>query len=477
MPEKRDDTHQLIDRELVLFKRPTTAAWYCRYKIDGKWITATTKELDLKKAKKAANQILVKAQVMKEQNLPVLSKRFSDVANIVIRSMEERIAAGHTVKSFQQYKRIASDYLIPYFGKMHINNITHKTIEDYGSWRAQKMGKVPMYSTVRKHNVVLNMVFNEAVVRNYISKLNVPYLETKGEKSENYATFTVNETNIILAKMPEWIANGREHHKAQRQVLYDYTRVLIDTGARPGKELLDLQWKNIEFEIQHETYGVDYIEDKDAKENARDYEREYIELSDGPYDEEGNPIPNTTWTPIITLFVSGKEGSRHAVGYEKTFRVLKEIADRRYKDLEGNKLKALITQSSDDKIFETIDGKRIPSALHMFQNFLEEYGLLYDKNTRKKRVFYSFRSLFSTAVMDYDDVDMRDLAKALGNSPEMLMKRYDRGTLKQIKHKLKAPNARQQLFKEVVVPDAHQSNKKKLTATKKKLLNESKETR
>ena len=284
-------------------------------------------------------------------------------------------------------------------------------------------------------------------------------------------------TNIILAKMPEWIANGREHHKAQRQVLYDYTRVLIDTGARPGKELLDLQWKNIEFEIQHETYGVDYIEDKDAKENARDYEREYIELSDGPYDEEGNPIPNTTWTPIITLFVSGKEGSRHAVGYEKTFRVLKEIADRRYKDLEGNKLKALITQSSDDKIFETKDGKRIPSALHMFQNFLEEYGLLYDKNTRKKRVFYSFRSLFSTAVMDYDDVDMRDLAKALGNSPEMLMKRYDRGTLKQIKHKLKAPNARQQLFKEVVVPDAHQSNKKKLTATKKKLLNESKGTR
>lgn len=461
MPEKRDDTHQLIERELVLFKRPTTAAWYCRYKIDDKWITATTKELDLKKAKKAAHQILMKAQVLKEQNLPVLSKRFSDVANIVIRAMEERIAAGHTVKSYQQYKRIANDYLIPYFGKMHINNITPKTIEEYAAWRAKKMGKVPMYSTVRKHNVVLNMVFNEAVVRNYIAKLNVPYLETKGEKSENYPTFTVTETNIILAKMPEWVANGREHHKGQRQVLYDYTRVLVDTGARPGKELLDLQWKNIEFEIQQETTGVQYVEDKDAKANQRDYEREYIELSDGPYDDEGNPIPNTTWTPIVSLFVTGKEGSRHAVGYDVTYRVLKEVAERRYKDLEGNKLKVLIEEFGEDKIFQTSDGKSIPSALHMFQNFLEEYGLLHEKNTGKKRVFYSFRSLFSTAVMDYDDVDMRDLAKALGNSPEMLMKRYDRGTLKQIKHKLKAPNARQQLFKEVVVPDAYQSNKKK----------------
>lgn len=468
MPAKSDDTHQLIDRELVLFKRPTTAAWYCRYKIGEKWITATTKEVDLKKAKKAAHQILIKAQVLKEQNLPVVSKRFRDVANIVIHAMEQRIAAGHTVSSYKQYKRIANDYLIPFFGRMQVSNITAATMKDYDVWRAKKMGKVPMYSTVRKHNVVMNMVFKEAIVRNYMSGLKMPYLETKGEKSEKYATFTVSEANIILAAMPEWVANGREHHKAQRQVLYDYTRVLVDTGARPGKELLDLQWKNIEFEIQHETSSVEYVEDKNAKEQQLDYEREYIELSDGPYDEEGNPIPNTTWTPIVSLFVTGKEGSRDAVGYDVTYRVLREITERRYPELKGNKLKVLIAKQNSDKIFVTSDGKGLPSALHMFQNFLKEYKLLYDKNTGKKRVFYSFRSLFSTTVMDEDDVDMRDLAKALGNSPEMLMKRYDRGTLKQIKHKLKAPNARQQLFKEVAVPEMHESAKVKAKAAKKK---------
>jgi integrase len=459
MPAKRDDTHQLIERELIVFKRDTTAAWYCRYKIDEKWFTATTKEMDLRKAKKAAHQILLKAQILKEQNLPILSKRFRDVANIVIRAMEERIAAGHTVSSYKQYKRIANDYLIPFFGSMYVTNITAETMKDYDVWRAKKMGKTPMYSTVRKHNVVMNMVFKEAIVRNYMSGLKMPYLETKGKKSERYATFTVTETNIILAKMPEWVENGRDHHKAQRQVLHDYTRVLVDTGARPGKELLDLQWKNIEFEIQHETMGVEYVEDKDAKEHQLDYEREYIELSNGPYDEEGNPIPNTTWTPIVSLFVTGKEGSRHAVGYDVTYRVLKEIAERRYEDIKGKKLQVLISKKSEDKIFVTSEGKGLPSALHMFQNFLKEYGLLHDKNTGKARVFYSFRSLFSTAVMDYDDVDMRDLAKALGNSPEMLMKRYDRGTLKQIKHKLKAPNARQQLFKEVTVPEMHESAK------------------
>lgn len=463
MPAKREDTHQLIERELVVFKRPNTEVWYCRYKIEDTWFTVTTKERDLGKAKTAAQKILAKAQLRREENLPVVSKRFRDVAKLVLKAMDEKINAGHKIDSYKQYKRILDNYLVPFFGSMVISNISSETIKEYEEWRKEKMGKTPMYSTVRKHNVVLNMIFKEAITRNLMSGLKMPYLETKGHKSERHATFTVLETNVVLARMPEWVSTGRKAHKEKRQVLYDYVRVLIDTGARPGKELLELQWKNIEFEIQHETVGVEYIEDKDAKEWQRDYEREYIELSNGPYDAEGNPIPKTIWTPIVTLFVDGKEGTRHAVGYDMTYRVLKEIADRRYKDIEGaaNKLQHLIETQNEDKIFITGAGEGLPSAVHMFQGFLKEYNLLNDRNTGKQRVLYSFRSLFSTAVMDYDDVDMRDLAKALGNSPEMLMKRYDRGTLKQIKHKLKAPNARQALFKQIEVPDLYKSSRVK----------------
>ena len=469
MPAKREDTHQLIERELVIFRRPNTEVWYCRYKVEDTWFTLTTKERDLNKATAAAQKILAKALLRREENLPVVTKRLRDVAQLVLRAMEARIASGHKVDSYAQYKRIIDKYLVPFFGSMVISNITTETIKDYEKWRTKEMGKTPKYSTVRKHNVVLNLIFKEAITRNLMSGLKMPYLETKGEKSERHATFTVFETNIILANMPEWIANGRDHHKAKRQVLYDYIRVLVDTGARPGKELLDLRWKNVQFEVQHETIGIKFVEDQVEKEEMREYEREYVELSNGPYDDEGNPLPNTIWTPIVSLFVDGKEGARDAVGYDMTYRVLKEIANRRYPNIEQqNKLEHLVEKKSEDKIFITIDGSGLPSALHMFQNFLTEYNMLHDSNTGKQRVLYSFRSLFSTAVMDYDDVDMRDLAKALGNSPEMLMKRYDRGTLKQIKHKLKAPNARQALFKTVEVPDVYQSAKVAAKASKTK---------
>jgi len=472
MPSKRDDTHQLIERELVVFRRPNTQVWYCRYKIEDTWFTSTTKERDLAKASASAQKILARAQLRREDNQPVVTKRFRDVAQLVLKAMEARIALGHKVDSYQQYKRIIDKYLVPFLGSMVISNITSEVIKDYEKWRSEQMGKTPKYSTVRKHNVVLNLIFKEAISRNLMSGLKMPYLETKGQKSERYPTFTVLETNIILANMPEWVSNARDNHKEQRQLLYDYVRVLVDTGARPGKELLDLQWKNIDFEVQHETSNVQHVEDQIEKAYRLDYEREYVELSNGPYDSEGNPLSDTTWIPIVTLFVDGKEGAREAVGYDMTYRVLKEIAERRYKKIQqSRKLQHLVENKNDDKIFVTSNGKGLPSAIHMFQNFLQEYNLLEERNTGRKRVLYSFRSLFSTAVMDYDDVDMRDLAKALGNSPEMLMKRYDRGTLKQIKHKLKAPNARQALFKPVEVPDLYQSSKAAAKAIKQKSKN------
>lgn len=475
MPLKRDDTHQLIERELVVFKRPNTQVWYCRYKVEDTWFTLTTKERDLNKAKAAAQKILAKAQLRREENLPVVTKRVRDVAQLVLKSMETKIASGHKVDSYDQYKRIIEKYLVPFFGSMVISNVTSETIKEYEEWREKEMGKTPKYSTVRKHNVVLNMIFKEAITRNLMSGLKMPYLETKGQKSERYPTFTILETNIVLAKMPEWVANAREHHKEKRQLLFDYIRVLTDTGARPGKELLDLKWKNIDFEIQHETTGVEYVEDAIEKEQMLNYEREYLELSNGPFDEEGNPIPNTKWTPIVSLYVKGKEGTRDAVGYDMTYRVLKEIANRRYKDLKAaNKLQHLVETKNEDKIFITCDGEGLPSAVHMLQNFLEEYNMLYEKNTGRKRVLYSFRSLFSTTLMDYDDINMRDLSKALGNSPEMLMKRYDRGTLGQIKHKLKAPKARQALFKTVEVPETYQSAKAAAKASNKKTKTKSK---
>jgi hypothetical protein len=47
MAIKKESTHQLIYLNLTLYQREHSAVWQCRYKVDNKWIRATTKETQL----------------------------------------------------------------------------------------------------------------------------------------------------------------------------------------------------------------------------------------------------------------------------------------------------------------------------------------------------------------------------------------------------------------------------------------------
>ena len=54
MPEPKETTHTLIERELIVYRRERSGIWQCRYKVDGVWQRASTKHSDLKKAKARA---------------------------------------------------------------------------------------------------------------------------------------------------------------------------------------------------------------------------------------------------------------------------------------------------------------------------------------------------------------------------------------------------------------------------------------
>ena len=50
MAIKKENTHQLIHRNLALYQREHSQVWQCPYKVDNKWIRATTKEIKLDRA-------------------------------------------------------------------------------------------------------------------------------------------------------------------------------------------------------------------------------------------------------------------------------------------------------------------------------------------------------------------------------------------------------------------------------------------
>lgn len=456
MPEKLDSTYEIYPRELILYKRPTSTVWQCRYKVDGKWLIASTKLRDREKAIERAKDLKRIAELKKEANLPVVTKKFKDIARLTKQRMDDKAKKGEAPVSYNVYKRIIDDFLIPCLGNKNIDKIDYAALKQYEVDRAKLMGKEPAYSTVRKHNVTLNYIFEEAILRGFMTRVNKPELETKGRKGENYATFSVKEINAILANFPDWIKRGRsEAKREQRELLYDYVRILIDTGARPGKELLDLQWKNIKYKMRI----IDAPPQKlDEEEFLLDDHNKDVVLE--RYDEEGNLIEPVEWQPTVTLSVYGKTKDRNVNGFDETFKVLKEIVARNYPDPEVT-LKKLTENNDPGYVFRTRSGGKLGTSNHMFDRFLEEHNLLYDPNSGKKRVFYSFRSAHTTAVLNFDGVPLRDIALQLGNSPGIIAKHYDRATGEAIAENVRAPKARGALFNKIEIPEVYQSKKLK----------------
>jgi hypothetical protein len=252
MPPKIESTHVLMDRTLVLYRRERSAVWQCRYKVAGIWQRATTKERDLKAATEQAKRLMIKAEIRVEQNLPVVTRRFRDVAKLAVQRLEDDQKNGNGKVIYSDYIRVINNVCVPYLGKRNITAIDYGVLVEFDKWREVQMGKAPTRSTLMTQNAALNRVFDEAVIRGFLVQANKPVLKaTAGKKSKPHAAFNLEEIRAVLGSFDAWIALGRnEDSKELRTLLRDYVHALVDTGARPGDELLNLKWTQVKFAMK-----------------------------------------------------------------------------------------------------------------------------------------------------------------------------------------------------------------------------------
>ena len=434
MSEKRDTTHILIDRQLVIFQRPRSAVWQCRYQVDKRWQRESTGENDLDKAKKRAHDLLIEANVRKKLNVAPITRYFKDIAKLAVQRMDDELQAGNGKVIYKDYKSVIEKYLVPFLGKYKVDSIDYKVLELFSDWRTKRMGSAPKHSTLLNHNAALNRIFDEAELRNYLYPVNRPKLNAKGKKSERREEFNLEETRAIRSNFDEWIGRGRADSIAVRQLLKDYVITLLDTGARPGKELLCLTWVQVKLALYPIVKKTGVMED----------------------DGEGNVEEIETVNANRTVFLNIQESktkSRIAVGRLPTVRALKAIADRNY----GKTLEDLLKAGNTDKIFrfkeylndeEAASGKQakllMPTSFaKLFETYLKEHNLLVDPITSKKRVLYSLRHTYATLALTHDKTEIHTLAKQMGTSVGMIEKHYSHLDAVKAVHQLRGDESRQ----------------------------------
>jgi integrase len=322
--------------------------------------------------------------------------------------MEADLAAGHGIVSFNDYIGIIKNYLTPFFGNYAVTSVDYKVIDEFVAWRTKEMGKALTRSTALSHNAALNRVFDEAVIRNFLSEANRPKLEATGKKSDRRPAFDLTEVRKLLGSFDGWIEKARnERSKEWRQLLRDYVEVLLDTGARPGDELMNLKWKQIKYSM------------KPVEEESGEYN---IDPSSG----EGFPIVNRILNRSVEMTVSGKTGTRQILGMYPTVKAFVRILKRNYgiKNIYLEPFKGVAATVGEDFVFRTKSKEKPESFQKMFEEFLKGHKLLVDPRTEQKRVFYSLRHTYATFALTHDQVPIHTLAKQMGTSVLMIEKHY-----------------------------------------------------
>jgi integrase len=392
----------LIERQLRIYQRERSSVWQCAFNVDGRWQRTSTNERELAKAKKTAHDILVKANVKKELNIAPITRKLKDIANVVLKQLEEEIKSNTAKPIFKDYISILKNYVIPILGKYNVNSISRDALDEYETKLTKKMHKPATFSTQQTHNAVLNMIFDEAVLQRFMTELDRPKLVAKGKVSERRPAFSMEEIRALRENIDGWIKRAESAvSKNLRLLLREYVYVLLDTGARPGKELLNLRWKQIRY-----THT----------------------------DESGSHVEMT---------VSGKTGKRRIIGWAETISVLNRLL--KVQGLVG--LEAITESNHNGYVFRMADGKEPQSFQKLFESFLRQHNLLIDPNTEQKRVFYSLRHTYATFKLTYDRTPIYTLAEHMGTSVAMIEKHYGHLKVKEALPQLKGDTTRKLLNK------------------------------
>ena len=377
----KPDTHVLLDGAVKVYKRSNSKLWQATFKIDQHWVRISTGKQDLKEAKTAARDEYLEYGFRSKHDLPVVTKRFEDVAKLAIADMQRQLDAGAGRKVFKDYITALHRYFIPFFGKTFITSIDHDRIQAFNAWRITVIGHEPKASTLNTHNSAMNRVYAEAVSRGFVMQAKVPILANNGEGAQRRPDFSLADYRTMIRKLPHFIEQGKGgKSRDMRELLRDYVLIVANTGMRPGTEDQNLRWKHVTVFTENQ---LDYVE----------------------------------------FYLAGKTKPREAIGRSGTIDYLRRIHSRT-DAIKHIPFDVMLKQKLDLPVFCLPDGSVTEHLRQTFKAFLTASDLLICPKTGENRVLYSLRHTYATFALVNDGMEIHALAKQMGTSIGMIERHY-----------------------------------------------------
>lgn len=389
MREKSEETVVVRPNEIRLVRRPDSDRWQAHYKVEaiGRWLRKATGTSDVEKARAIAEEKWMEARILARSGHPVLSKRFRAVAEIVQRELEAKIASDGTKRgSNNDYLATIKNYLIPFFGNYNVDRVTTEVFNDFCEWRRQKVGKELSQSAQSNHNAALNLVFDYAVEKGFMTTLQRPVLKNTGEAGGRRPDFSVKDVEAICAHLPGWVNDARlERSRMIRELLAVYIPFVAATGMRPGTEIEFLEWRHLE---------VHKVGDEPVL---------YAHIQRGKTVKKGKPMGAVLHRSCWLLL-------------EKIRQFTPEFADKTLYQVLAEKPALLI--------FRMRDGTQPNQLSKQFKQLLVELNLLDCPITGEERTLYSLRH-YAITQMVAKGLTAEQMQSQVRTSAVMIAKYYN----------------------------------------------------
>ena len=379
------ETIFVLDGEVTLFKRPNSQYWQSKFKLEnGQWHHASTGSDQIAEATTRSIAIYEAVKAKISNGLPVTRRTFRRIAEDELTSLANLKNISNQTRN--DYIYIITNYLIPFFGRHQVDEITKEMVADFSSWRISKMGKVPMKDTQRYHSTTYNRIINRARASGFINQYKeIPSLLIDGEKGKPRPGFSRQEIDHLIDFMEYWDEYkryGRTERSRKMQILCRcYVEFLLYTGARPGTETMPLRWKDLQWHLIGK--------------------RKYLRV-----------------------WVSGKTGPRYLIAKDNLWPSLTRLM--KWQGLPYKNLDELLAANVNKLIFAMPEGDQPYGLEGVFERLMKDSELLKD-HTGQRRTLYSLRHTYATFALA-DGVDIHTVARQMGTSVLMLEKHYSKLT-------------------------------------------------
>ena len=253
------ERHRILGDQVALYRRYEDGPWHCYTFLKGKEWRKSTKEKSLARAKDVATDWFNELQARDHLGELPTGKSFAHVAKMFTEEYEATTRGHRSPKWVQGHKDRLRLHLLPFFGKMSINEITAGTAQQYRAYRLtepegyneEEVGKPwqpPARKTIHNEIVTLSLTLKTAQRHGYIVQvpdLSDPY--RRHTKVSHRPWFTPKEYKQLYTATRKNAHNPKHpRFKWYAEQLHDFVLFMANTGLRPD-EVKHLEFRDVEI--------------------------------------------------------------------------------------------------------------------------------------------------------------------------------------------------------------------------------------